>query len=94
MKAPPKSAAASPPINALKSPGRNNAPHSLELLLKEVTGEDEIYQAIISGSRKRFLSVFKKRFIERAIQANYTMREIGDFLSVSEVAIYKMSIKE
>lgn len=91
---PPKSAAASPPINALKSPGRNNAPHSLELLLKEVTGEDEIYQAIISGSRKRFLSVFKKRFIERAIQANYTMREIGDFLSVSEVAIYKMSIKE
>ncbi|MDD3307778.1 MAG: transposase [Acetobacterium sp.] len=80
-------------LKPVNSPDQKNSQRSLAMLLKEVTGNDEIYQAIRSGSRKRTLSVFKKKFIAMAISENYTMREIGDFISVTEVAIYKMSIK-
>ena len=80
------------------APVKNSDPkkgqRSLDQLLTDVTGDEQIYQAIKSGSRKRALSVFKKNFIELAVRENYTMREIGAFISVSEVAIYKMSIKQ
>lgn len=89
-----KPAYASSQIAPVNRSDQKKSQCSLEMLLTEVTGDVEIYQAIKSGSRKRALSVFKKNFIEMAVRENYTMREIGEFLSVSEVAIYKMSIKE
>ncbi|PKM53327.1 MAG: hypothetical protein CVV00_12845 [Firmicutes bacterium HGW-Firmicutes-5] len=66
---------------------------TLDELLKEITQDDEIYDAIKSGSRKRTLSSYKKEFIQMALKENYTMRAIGESLSVSEVAIYKMVSK-
>jgi len=66
---------------------------TLDELLKEVTMDDEIYEAIKAGSRKRALSSYKKAFIQSALKENYTMRAIGESISVSEVAIYKMVSK-
>ncbi|WP_373484340.1 hypothetical protein [Acetobacterium sp.] len=60
---------------------------TLDELLKEITQDDEIYDAIKSGSRKRALSSYKKEFIQLALKENYTMRAIGESISVSEVAI-------
>lgn len=89
-----KTAEANPLIKSVDDREYHKSQLSLERLLKDVAGDEEIYQAIKSGSRKRALSVFKKNFIKLAIKENYTMREIGDFISVSEVAVYKMSIKD
>ncbi len=89
-----KTAEANPLIKSVNDREDHKSQLSLERLLKDVAGDEEIYQAIKSGSRKRVLSVFKKNFIKLAIKENYTMREIGDFISVSEVAVYKMSIKD
>lgn len=89
-----KTANVSTLIAPVNNPDLKNSRRSLEMILKDVTGDEEIFEAIISGSRKRALSVFKKNYIEQAVRENYTMREIGVFISVSEVAIYKMSIKE
>lgn len=86
-----ESSSHSAPVN---STDQKKSQRSLEIILTDVTGDEEIYHAIKSGSRKRFLSVFKKNFFELAVRENYTMREIGAFISVSEVAIYKMSIKQ
>lgn len=63
---------------------------SLEEILLEVTGDEEIFNEIKSGSRKRYLSNYKKQFIELAIKANYTMKEIGDSISISDAAISKI----
>jgi len=77
------------------TPGKPGGSQSaLETILKRVAADEEIYAAIKSGSRKRFLSPYKKAFIEQALRDHYTMREIGAFISVSEVAVYKMSVKE
>lgn len=81
-------------IESDKDRQQKKSQQSLETLLQAVTGDEAIYQAIKAGSRKRALSVFKKNFIKMAVRENYTMREIGAFISVSEVAIYKMSIKD
>lgn len=63
---------------------------SLDQILQEVTGDKEIFNEIKSGSRKRHLSSYKKQFIEFAIKANYTMKEIGNSISISDSAIFKM----
>ena len=66
----------------------------MDELLKEVTMDHVIYEAIKSGSRKRNLSCYKKEYIDIAMKENYTMRAIGENISVSEVAIYLMRHKD
>lgn len=62
----------------------------LDKMLYEIAQESHIYEAIKSGSRKRNLTKYKKEYIEKAIASNYTMKEIGEKMSVSEVAIFNM----
>lgn len=62
----------------------------LDKMLYEVAQESHIYEAIKSGSRKRNLTKYKKEYIEKAIASNYTMKEIGEKMSVSEVAVFNM----
>lgn len=63
---------------------------SLDELLKEVSIDNTVYEEIKMGSRKRYLTSFKRTFVEMAIKANYTMREIGESISISEVAVFKI----
>ncbi len=63
---------------------------SLNEILLGVTQNQTIYDDIKRGSRKRNLTNFKKKYIEQALDSNYTMKEIGENILVSEAAIYKM----
>ena len=82
------------PLAPDKKSDQKTSQRTLDEVLRAASGDEEIYHAIKSGSRKRFLSTYKKAFILMAIRENYTMRQIGEHISVSEVAIYKMSVKE
>lgn len=63
---------------------------TLDEILKEVTNDEKIYNEIKCGARKRYLSQYKKEFIEIAIKANYTMKEIGESISISDAAVFKI----
>ena len=63
---------------------------SLDQILDEITKDINIYNDIKLGSRKRYLSSYKKEYINVAIKANYTMKEIGANISISDVAIFKI----
>ena len=63
---------------------------SLDQILDEITKDIKIYTDIKLGSRKRYLSSYKKEYINVAIKANYTMKEIGANISISDVAIFKI----
>lgn len=66
----------------------------LNQILKEITKDEEIYNDIKLGSRKRHLTTYKKKFIEAALKFNYTMKEVGDSISISDVAVYKLHNSE
>lgn len=65
----------------------------LDEILLEVSEDKDIFEDIKAGSRKRSLSQYKKEYIKRALASNYTMKEIGENISVSEVAIFKINSK-
>ena len=75
----------------LKSKNRKKL---LDDMLYEIAQESHIYEAIKTGSRKRYLTKYKKSYIEKAISKNYTMKEIGEKMSVSEVAVFNMHNRE
>lgn len=63
---------------------------SLDQILHDITKDIKIYNEIKLGSRKRYLSSYKKEYVNTAIKANYTMKEIGEHISISDVAIFKI----
>lgn len=65
----------------------------LDEILHEITNDEKIFNEIKLGSRKRYLSTYKKQFIESAIKANYTMKEIGKNISISDAAVFKIHNK-
>ena len=67
---------------------------SLDQILRDVTLEEKIFSEIKAGCRKRYLSCYKKEFVEQAIKTNYTMKEIGENISISDAAVFKMLNKD
>ena len=67
---------------------------SLDQILKDVTLDEKIFSEIKGGCRKRYLTCYKKKFVELAIKANYTMKEIGESIAISDAAIFKMLNKD
>lgn len=65
----------------------------LDDILTYVTKDKQIYHSIKSGSRKRNLTVYKQEYIKKALASNYTMKEIAEIISVSEVAVFKLHNK-
>jgi REP element-mobilizing transposase RayT len=63
---------------------------TLEQILQDVTNNEKIYNEIKSGSRKRYLTSYKREFIDAALKSNYTMKEIGKSISISDVAVFKL----
>ena len=63
---------------------------SLDEILHKVTQDIKIDKEIKLGSRKRYLSRYKKEFIESAIKENYTMKEIGKSIFISDAAVFKI----
>ena len=67
---------------------------TLDDILWQIANDQKIYDEIKSGSRKRYLSSYKKEFIEFAMKFRYTMKEIGDSISISDVAVFKIHSKD
>lgn len=63
---------------------------SLDHILEEVTNDKAVANDIRNGSRKRCLTGYKKDYIKHALAAKYTMKEIGEHISISEVAVWKL----
>ncbi|WP_366922116.1 transposase [Metallumcola ferriviriculae] len=63
---------------------------SLDEILFEVTQDNAIFKEIKNASRKRHLTHYKQAYINKSLAANYTMKEIGENISISEAAVYKM----
>jgi predicted DNA-binding protein YlxM (UPF0122 family) len=63
---------------------------NLDEILNDVTKDKAIDEEIKKGSRKRYLTCYKHEYINRSLATNYTMKEIGENISISEVAVYKM----
>ena len=63
---------------------------SLDEILESVVMDSKIIKEIKYGSRKRYLSQYKKEFIDAALKSNYTMQEIGESISISDAAVYKI----
>lgn len=63
---------------------------TLDEILEEITEDTKIFNEIKKGSRKRYLSKYKKRFVEESIKLNYTMDEIGKTISISDAAVFKI----
>ncbi len=63
---------------------------SLDEILGDIVKDEKMYKEIKLGARKRYLSEYKKEFVNAALQANYTMKEIGRSISISDAAVFKI----
>ncbi|MBF8984882.1 transposase [Lutibacter sp. B2] len=69
---------------------KKNDKKNLDEILYEATQDKKLYEEIKKGSRKRNLSIYKKEYIKRSLASNYKMKEIGENISISEVAVFKI----
>lgn len=62
----------------------------LEEILIETGISIEDYKLIKTGSRKRSLTEYKKKYIQAAIREGYTYSEIGESIGMTDSAIYNI----
>lgn len=62
----------------------------LDEILRRVVADDENFQLIKSGSRKRILKNYKIAYVKAAVEQEYTFREIGNNIGISAAAANKM----
>lgn len=63
---------------------------SLEAILRQVTPDRRIYEAILKGSRKRNLTPYKRRYIQAALAQGYTMAQIASSMGISAPAVWQL----
>ena len=66
---------------------------TLDEILRRVVTNEEAFQLIKSGSRRRFLSDDKILYIKTAVELGYTFKEIGKNIGISAVAVNKMLLR-
>ena len=66
---------------------------TLDEILRRVVTNEEAFQLIKSGSRRRFLSDDKILYVKAAVEQGYTFKEIGKNIAISATAANKMVIK-
>jgi len=66
---------------------------TLSELLQKCGATEEEKAQIRSGSRKRSLQEYKKRFASVALENGYTFKEIGAFMSINDAAVNKLISK-
>ncbi|NLK65491.1 MAG: hypothetical protein GX289_10405 [Tissierellia bacterium] len=65
-----------------------------EILRGIANNEEDIVSSIKSGSRKRSLSGYKKLFVMKSLSENYTLKEIGNNIGISESAVCLIANKD
>ena len=63
---------------------------ALDDILWEVTQGQEVFDLIKCGSTKHYLTAYKKKYIEAGQRSGYTMKEIGECISLGKSAIYRI----
>lgn len=64
--------------------------NSLEVILNICGASSKEIDSILSGSRKRNLTVYKRRLTLKAIEEGYTQKQIGEFIKISDAAVNKL----
>ena len=67
-----------------------NNNESLDEILRDVVDNEEDFQLIKSGSRKRYLRNYKISYVKAAVEQGYTFKEIGNNIGISAEAANKM----
>ncbi|ABR46603.1 protein of unknown function DUF1568 [Alkaliphilus metalliredigens QYMF] len=75
--------------NSSPTESRNNN-KNLDEILRDVVDNEDDFQLIKSGSRKRYLRNYKISYVKAAVEQGYTFKEIGNHVEVSAVAANKM----
>jgi len=86
-------------INAWQKEEEQNLPKnfkskSLDEILKSVCADDDNYQLIKAGSRKRSLVPLKACYVSEAVNQGYNYDEIGANIGISKVAVAKITNKQ
>ena len=76
--------------NAGFTGNQNNDNENLDEILRRVVANEEDFQLIKSGSRKRFLRNYKISYVKAAVEQGYTFKEIGNNIEISAVAANKI----
>lgn len=61
--------------------------HGLDQILKDICKNINDYELIKAGSRKSYLISYKVKFVEVCIQLGFSLKDIGNFMSISERSI-------
>lgn len=62
---------------------------SLDEILKEVCPNDKDLDLIKKGSKKSYLMDYKRKFINKSRSLDYSTKEIGQFINISDRAVRK-----
>ncbi|KRQ87829.1 Transposase IS200 like protein [Caloramator mitchellensis] len=63
---------------------------SLEEIFNELFSSEDVKKFIMAGSKSPRLTKYKVEFIKKALNYKYTLKEIGDFLKISESAVCRL----
>ena len=66
----------------------------LDRILRQACPGDEEFELIKKGSRKRYLTKYKRRYIELSKEEGYSYDEIGENISVTRSAIRNIYSKK
>ncbi|HHV38054.1 MAG TPA: hypothetical protein GXX70_01010 [Tepidimicrobium sp.] len=66
---------------------KDEKPLELDRILQKVCPTKEDFKLVKCGSRKRYLTKYKKRYVELARKAGYSYKEIGDNIGITKSAI-------
>ncbi len=74
----------------VKREGKKSGLKNLDDILLATGVNEQDFNQIKNGSRKRNLTMYKRAYAEEALKLNYTMKAIGENIKVSDVAIFDL----
>ncbi len=72
----------------------NEYKKTLDDILRDVTNDNNIFEEIKNGSRKRELTIYKKLYAKKAFHLKYNTKEIGTNINISASAIVLLKNKQ
>jgi len=74
------------PVPEVCSPEREE----LDDILRQTEVNMEYFRLIKAGSRRRELTPYKTKYVQKAFKLNYTLKEIGDNVNISDAAVFRL----
>lgn len=77
-------------ISSIKQKKEQVQRKELDEILWETGISDIDFKLIKKGSRKRHLAFYKTAYVQEALKHQYTYKEIGENIGISDAAVYKL----